>query len=77
MALADQLIEKLPEGSILRSLTRSELDDFLDFAVDFFRSGRGCVSRFGQLRLSVRIRASFGPYFKRGVTNASLTLRTS
>ena len=33
MALADQLIEKLPEGSILRSLTRSELDDFLDFAV--------------------------------------------
>ena len=33
MALADQLIEKLPEGSILRSLTRSELDGFLDFAV--------------------------------------------
>ena len=33
MALADQLIEKLPEGSTLRSLTRSELDDFLDFAV--------------------------------------------
>jgi len=33
MALADQLIEKLPEESILRSLTRIELDDFLDFAV--------------------------------------------
>ncbi|MGB0630799.1 MAG: Crp/Fnr family transcriptional regulator [Alphaproteobacteria bacterium] len=32
MALADQIIEKLPSDSILRSLTRGELDDFLGFA---------------------------------------------
>ena len=29
MALAEQIVEKLPQDSILRSLTRTELNDFL------------------------------------------------
>ena len=33
MALVDQIVEKLPQDSILRSLTRAELEDFLGFAV--------------------------------------------
>ena len=49
MALAEQIVEKLPQDSILWSLTCTELDDFLAFGI--VPLVRRYVDRCVQLRL--------------------------